>query len=188
MPHPQLAHAEASVLVVIDFQEPFVKAMAERETVTENIGKLIHLAQVLEIPILVTEQNVERLGPTVPEVREVLEEAGAYRPIDKLAFSCCSVDEFVQQVHDSDRDTLLVTGVEGHICVQQTTLEALNLGYKVHVIRDAVTSRLPHNLELATEKMRHAGAMISSTEMVAYELLGEAGTPQFKSALKFLKW
>ncbi len=188
MPHPHLARAESSVLVVIDFQEPFVKAMAEREAVAQNIGKLARMANVLEVPILVTEQNTERLGPTVPEVREVLEEVAAYHPIDKLAFSCCSVDEFVQRVYDSGRDTLLITGVEGHVCVQQTTLEALNLGYKVHVIRDAVTSRQPHNLELATEKMRHAGAMISSTEMIAYELLGKGGTPQFKAALKFLKW
>lgn len=188
MPHPHLARADASVLVVVDFQEPFAKAMTERATVAKNIVTMVRVAHAAGVPVIVTEQNPEKLGPTTPEVRGVLEELGLYHPIGKMAFSCCQADGFVQKVYDSGRDTLLITGMEGHICVQQTALEAMSLGYKAHVVRDAVTSRRPHDLDAATEKMRHAGAVITTTEMACYELLGAAGTPQFKAAMPFLKW
>lgn len=188
MSHPQLAHAPSCVLVVIDWQEPFAKAMSERATVAKNITTLLHVAKIIGLPVIVTEQNAEKLGPTSPDLRGTLEELGYYKPINKMAFSCCSVDSFVKSVYDTGRDTLLITGLEGHVCVQQTVLEALNLGYKAHLIRDAVASRRAYDLDLAVEKMRHAGAVISSTEMLSYELLGQAGTPEFKAAAQFLKW
>jgi len=94
----------------------------------------------------------------------------------------------VKRVYDTGRDTLVITGMEGHVCVQQTTLEALNLGYKVHVVQDAVTSRRREDYAAAIEKMRHAGAIITTTEMAAYEWLGTAGTPEFKAAMQWLKW
>ena len=188
MPHPHIASRESSVLVVVDVQEPFVKAMEEREAVTKNISTLIHVARINEVPVIVTEQTAAKLGPTVPELASVLTELQVYDPIDKQAFSCCASPEFIQRVYDTGRDTLIITGVEGHVCIQQTTLDALNLGYKVHVVSDAVTSRRPHDLDVAMEKLRHAGAIISSTEMIAYEWLGEGGTPQFKAAMQHLKW
>lgn len=188
MGHPQLAHAPSSILVVIDWQEPFLKAMPERMAVAKQITTLLQLAKVLALPVIVTEQNPEKLGKTAEDLRSILEELGYYRPISKLAFSCCSEDAFVQRVYDTGRDNLLITGIEAHVCVQQTTLEALNLGYKAHVVRDAITGHSQPDLELAMEKMRHAGAIISSTDMLAYELLGQAGTPEFKAASAFLKW
>lgn len=188
MPHPHLARPESSVLVVIDVQEPFARAMAGREALARNISTLVHIARIVEAPVVVTEQYPERLGPTVPELKQVLDELGLYRPIGKLAFSCCASEEFVQRLYDSGRDTLIITGIESHVCVQQTVLEALSLGYKAHVVNDAITSRRREDWEIAIEKMRHAGAIISSTEMIAYELLGRAGTPQFKAAMEYLKW
>ena len=188
MPHPHLARPESSVLVVIDVQEPFAKAMADREVLARNISTLLHVASIVEVPVVVTEQYPERLGPTVPELKEVLEELGLYHPVGKLTFSCCASEEFVQRIYDSGRDTLIITGIEGHVCVQQTALEAMGLGYKAHVVNDAITSRRREDWEIAMEKMRHAGAIISSTEMIAYELLGQAGTPQFKAAMEYLKW
>ena len=105
-----------------------------------------------------------------------------------MSFSCCGSEDFVQRVYDSGRDTLIITGIETHVCVQQTALDAMTLGYKLHVVSDAVTSRRREDWSAATDKMRHAGAIISTTEMVAYELLGKAGTPEFKAAMAYLKW
>ena len=188
MPHPHIARAEASILVVVDVQEPFTKAMPDREALTGNIATLLHVARINEVPVIVTEQTAAKLGPTVPELASVLTELELYAPIDKQAFSCCASQEFIQRVYDLGRDTLVVVGLEGHVCVQQTTLDALNLGYKVHVVRDAVASRRQHDFDVAMEKLRHAGAIVSSTEMIAYEWLGQAGTPQFKAAMQYLKW
>lgn len=188
MAHPHLARAEASVLLVVDVQEPFARAMADRAALTKNICALAHVAKISEVPLVLTEQNSQKLGPTVPEVASVLTVLGAYSPIDKMSFSCCAADGFVQRLYDLGRDTLIVTGMETHVCVQQTALDALSLGYKVHVVRDAVTSRRREDWETAIDKLRHAGAVITSTEMVAYELIGKAGTPQFKAALQHLKW
>ncbi len=188
MPHPHLATAETSALVVIDVQEPFARAMQDRAALAKNITTLVRIAKIVGAPVFVTEQYPEKLGPTVPEIRLALEETGVYQPLGKLAFSCCAADGFVERIYQAKRDTLLLTGMETHVCVQQTALEALSLGYKVHVVSDAVTSRRREDWTLALEKLRHAGAIISGTEMAAYELLGRAGTPQFKAAQEFLKW
>ena len=188
MPHPHIARAESSILVVVDVQEPFARAMPDRESLTRNITTMMHVARINEVPLIVTEQTAAKLGPTVPELATVLTELEAYDPIDKQAFSCCASEQFIQRVYDMGRDTLILTGVEGHVCIQQTTLDALNLGYSVHVVKDAVASRRPEDFDVAIEKMRLAGAVISSTEMVSYELLGQAGTPKFKAAMQYLKW
>ena len=188
MPHPHISSAQSSILVVVDIQEPFAKAMADRAALVKNTSALIHVAKAVGMPIIVTEQNPEKLGPTVPEIKKPLEEVGAYQPLPKMAFSCCAADGFVKRVYDTGRDTLVITGMEGHVCIQQTTLEALNLGYKVHVVQDAVTSRRREDYAAAIEKMRHAGAIITTTEMAAYEWLGAAGTPEFKAAMQWLKW
>jgi len=188
MPHPHIARADASILVVVDVQEPFAKAMADRQSVAKNIATLIHVARIVEAPVIVTEQNREKLGPTVAELSSVLGELKAYQPIDKMAFSCCASEQFIKQVYDSGRDTLVLTGMEAHVCVQQTALDALNLGYKVHIVSDAVTSRRREDWTIAIEKLRHAGAVISSMEMVAYEWLERGDTPQFKAAMQHLRW
>ena len=188
MPHPQVARAEASVLVIVDVQEPFARAMADRERTVANISILARVARINEIPIIVTEQNSARLGPTVPELASVLKELETYEPIDKMAFSCCAVEGFVRRVYDMGRDTLLLVGMEAHVCIAQTALDALNMGYRAHVVQDAVTSRHREDYQAALDKLRHAGAVISTTEMLSYELLGEAGTPKFKQAMQFLKW
>lgn len=188
MPHPQIARKESSILVTVDVQEPFAKAMSSREDLAKNITTLLHLAKINGVPVIVTEQTSSKLGPTIQELSGVMNELDVYEPIDKEAFSCCASEEFIQRIYDSGRDTLVITGLEGHVCIQQTTLDALNLGYKVHIVNDAVTSRRPHDYDTALEKLRLAGAIISSTEMIAYEWLEKGGTPEFKASMKFLKW
>jgi nicotinamidase-related amidase len=176
---------EDCVLVVIDIQEKLLVRIHERERLVRNSQLLIHLANVVSLPVLVTTQYSKGLGPTVPDILSLLPGA---TPLDKLAFGCFGNGEFCSAISVlSGRNTLLVCGMETHICVMQTALGALNQGLNVHVAADAVGSRTELNWKLGLERMREAGAVISSTEMMIYELLGKSGSPAFKEMLQYLK-
>src|SRR5664279_2584700 len=152
----------------------------------KNSQLLIRLAKILSIPVMVTTQYVKGLGPTVPEIASLLEDAPA---IDKLQFSCFGSDQFRSRLKSlpGNRNTALLCGMEAHICVMQTALGALNEGYLVHVASDAVGSRAESNWRIGLDRMKAAGAVISSAEMMMYELLRCSGTAQFKELLPYLK-
>jgi nicotinamidase-related amidase len=177
--------AEECALAVIDIQEKLLPSIWEKERVVRNSQLLVRMAEAMDIPILVSAQYVKGLGPTVPEIASLLPEI---RPIEKLEFGCFGNDAFCSAVEGlAGRNTLLVCGIESHICVMQTALGALNQGMRVHVAADAVSSRTELNWKLGLERMRDAGAVISSTEMMLYELMGKSGTPVFKEMLKWVK-
>lgn len=171
-----------SLLVLIDFQQRLTPVMAEPGAVTANAARLAAFAGIVGLPCLVTEQD--KLGPTVPDIADHL---GDFSPVSKISFDCFGETDFSDAVDEQARGTLIVAGIEAHICVLQTVLSALGRGCNVHVVGDAVASRNPENRRLALERMQAAGAVLSSTEMVMYELLGKAGTPEFKSALKLVR-
>jgi nicotinamidase-related amidase len=147
---------------------------------------LIRLAGVLKLPAVVTTQYAKGLGNTVPEIASLLSENQA---IDKQMFSCFGSDVFCSVLKrlPGNRNTVLLCGMECHICVAQTALAALREGYIVHVTSDAVSSRTEWNWKIGLERMRAAGAVISSTEMIIYELLRSSGAPAFKELLPYLK-
>ena len=178
---PNLLRREDTVLVVIDVQERLLPVMEGREELVENIVRLLRLARIIGLPVVVTEQ--QNLGATVPEVRDELED---YHPIGKIEFDCFRRTEFVAKLRDLGREALVLAGIEAHICVCQTALHALP-GFKVHVVADAVSSRTADNRRIALDRMRQQGATISSTEMVFYELLEQAGTDEFRQILKLVK-
>ena len=167
-----------AVLIVIDIQERLAVAMAERERVVSNTGHLIAAAKLLGVPMVVTEQYPKGLGPTVPELRTALETAPA---IEKMTFDCCGEPSFAPALDQAGRSTAIVCGMETHICVLQTVLGLLATGMNVHVAADAVCSRNPENTRIALELQRDAGAVITCTETVLFQLLGRAGTPEFKA-------
>lgn len=177
---------EKCVLIVIDIQEKLVPAIFQREQLIRNTQLLIRLAGILKIPSLVTTQYPQGLGQTVPEISSLLPGTA---PIDKTMFSCFGSDVFCSTVKrlPGQRSTMLLCGMESHICVAQTGLAGLQEGYLVHVASDAVGSRTEWNWKIGLERMRAAGAVISSTEMIIYELLKAAGTPAFKQMLPHLK-
>jgi nicotinamidase-related amidase len=152
----------------------------------KNSQLLIRLATILKIPALVTTQYSKGLGSTVADLTSLLPEKEA---IDKLQFSCFGSDLFCSAVRrlPGNRNTLLLCGMETHICVMQTALAALREGYIVHVASDAVSSRTEWNWTVGLERMRAAGAIISSTEMIIYELLRSSGSASFKEMLPYLK-
>jgi nicotinamidase-related amidase len=169
---------DETALLVIDIQERLAVAMAERGKVVANAGHLIAAAKLLGLPVVHTEQYPRGLGPTVPELREAL---GPAAPIEKLTFDCCGEPTFAPALVATGRSAVVVCGMETHICVLQTVLGLLAQGLIVHVAADAVCSRNPENWRTALELMRDAGAVITCTETVMFQLLAQAGTPEFKA-------
>jgi len=177
--------AEQCALIVIDIQPKLLPPILQKEQLVRNAQLLIRLAGILQIPTIATTQYAKGLGNTVAEIQSLLPVEG----IDKQAFSCFGSDAFCSTLKrlPGRRNTVLLCGMESHICVTQTALAALREGYLVHVASDAVSSRSEWNWKIGLERMRTAGAVISSTEMIVYELLQGSGTEAFKEILKWLK-
>ncbi len=178
--------AEQCALIVVDMQEKLLPPIWEKERLVRNARLLIRLAGVLKIPALVTTQYAKGLGNTVPDIASLLPDT---QPIDKLMFSCFGSDVFCSLLKrlPGQRTTILLSGMETHICVMQTALGALREGYLVHVASDAVSSRTELNWRIGLDRMRAAGAILSSTEMMIYELLRSSGAPAFRELLPYLK-
>ncbi len=173
-------------LVVVDIQQKLLPPIFNKEALVKNSQLLIRLAKILDLPVMATTQYSKGLGPTVPEIASLLDDV---TPTDKLEFSCFGSDAFRSHLKalPGDRNTVLLCGMEAHICVMQTALGALNDGYLVHVATDAVGSRAESNWKVGLDRMKAAGAVMSSTEMMMYELLRCSGTPAFKELLPYLK-
>jgi nicotinamidase-related amidase len=176
---------EECALAVIDIQEKLLPPIFEKERLVRNAQLLVRLAGILALPIIVSTQYQKGLGKTIDEISALLPEV---KTVDKLEFGCFGNGDYCSTVAGlANRNTLLLCGMESHICVMQTALGALNQGLNVHVAADAVSSRTELNWKIGLNRMQAAGAVMSSTEMMIYELLGKSGTPAFKEMLKHLK-
>ena len=176
---------EECALAVIDIQEKLLPPIWEKERMVRNSQLLIRAATVMNLPLLVSTQYARGLGATVPEIASLL---SGVKVIDKLEFGCFNNGDYCSAAGKlANRNTLLLCGMETHICVMQTALGALNQGMQVHVAADAVSSRTELNWKIGLNRMQTAGAVISSTEMMVYELMGKSGTAQFKEMLKWIK-
>lgn len=173
-----------TVLLIIDIQERLAAVMKMKDAVVENCLHLIELSKMLSIPIIVTEQYPKGLGPTVEPLRNSLSD---YRPVEKLTFSCCDEPSFLDAIRNLNSKTLIVTGMETHICILQTSIGLLREGFNVHLVRDAVCSRTKENWRAACEFLRDAGAVITCTETALFQLLQRAGTEEFKAISKRIK-
>jgi len=181
---PKLISKDEPALIVIDFQDKLFTHIAEKETLLENLEKLIKFMHITKIPIIVTEQYPKGLGSTVPEIKNLISD---FKPIEKLEFSCFGSQEFKKALEKTGKKTLILAGIETHICVTQTAIEGLENGYKIYVVEDATSSRTLQDKATAINRMRQNGATIVSTEMLIYEILKKAGTPEFKETLKLVK-
>jgi nicotinamidase-related amidase len=173
-------------LIVVDIQEKLLPPIFQKEELMRNAQLLIRLAGILQIPAIATTQYAKGLGPIVPQIASLLPPTQA---IDKQMFSCFGSEQFCSALKHlpGNRNTVLVCGMESHICVTQTALGALREGYVVHVASDAVGSRTEWNWKAGLQRMQAAGAVISSTEMAIYELLRSSNTSAFKEMLGHLK-
>ena len=168
-------------LVVVDVQEKLMPVIAEKESVLSNVNRLLRACQLTDIPVVVTEQ--ENLGCTAVDLSN---ESAVKAVIRKVHFNCFYNEHFSECIRNTGRKTLIVAGVEAHICVAQTVLHALPF-YDVHVVADAVSSRIAENRYIALQRTRDAGAVITSTEMFIYEILEKAGTDEFRAILPLVK-
>jgi len=173
-----------ALLVVVDIQERLAAVMGDRERVVSNTIHLIEAAKLLRIPMLLTEQYPRGLGPTVGEIKDALP---SYEPFEKMAFGCCGDKAFLQSLTASGKRKVILAGMETHVCVLQTCLGLLKERFAVHVVGDAVCSRTRENYEIGIAFMRDAGAVITGTETVLFQLLEKAGTDEFKVLSKRIK-
>jgi nicotinamidase-related amidase len=171
---------ERAALVVVDVQEAFRPAVPDFERTAAATATLIRGAEAIGIPVRITEQYPKGLGETVPEVAEHLPEG--VEPLEKVCFSAAEADGFDLE----GRDQALVCGIETHVCVNQTVLDLLEGGTAVHVATDAVSSRTDENKRIGLRKMERAGAVLTSVETALFELLGRAGTDEFKTVQKLI--
>ena len=177
---------QESLLLVIDIQERLHQAMEEarRSAYVKNSGILIKTAQAFDMPIVVSEQYPRGLGATIPEIKSLLGDAAVY---EKLAFSCWDEAPIRASIEAAGRATVIVIGIEAHVCVLQTVMDLMAAGYKTVVAADAVCSRNASDRETALQAMSASGAVAYSTESIAFMLLQRAGTPEFKQISPLFK-
>ena len=179
-----MLEASDTALALIDVQGKLATLMHEKEKLYRNLRILVQGAAALKLPILWLEQYPEGLGPTIPEVAELLE---GRQPLAKTCFSAFGQPEFARRLEESGRKQVLLAGIETHICVYQTARDLRGSGYEVEVVEDAVSSRTPANKRVGLEKMRASGAGVTSVETALFELLREAGNPGFREIARLVK-
>jgi hypothetical protein len=175
---------DETVLFFIDVQGRLHDLMHDKESLDAGLERIVRGARLLEVPVLLTEQIPEKLGPTSEPFKTMLEGVAA---VPKTAFSCCGDLKFLAELRMLGKRHVILTGIEAHVCVYQTAVDLLQAGYDVIVAADAVASRTAENRMLALEAMRDAGARILPVESILFALLRDAADPRFKELLKLIK-
>jgi len=187
---PSVARRSDAILVLVDLQERLSAAMANRANVLAAVNRLLSVAALTGVPVVVTRQYPDGLGDVEPVLRSAIEAASSSIDVswaDKVAFDCFAEPSFAEQIAALGRKQLIIAGMETHICVTQTALSGVRGGYDAHVVGDACCSRDATTHELALSRMRHAGATVTCTESVLYELVGAAGSGEFRELLRIVK-
>lgn len=185
MLHQNALDAAHTVVAVIDMQEGFRRIIPDFAETAARIALVVHAAQLVNVPLIVTEQYPQGLGHTANEIRAVLPDG--FKVIEKTAFSSCGEPAFEVELERSKAVHVLMCGIEAHICVNQTAHDLLERHYRVHLLTDCITARSAVNRQIGIDKMQRSGALPSSTEMALFELLRDARHEQFKSIQKLIK-
>jgi nicotinamidase-related amidase len=172
------------LLLLVDIQAVMLDPCDEASRLRKNAAALVDIAHIFEMPVFFTTHNAEKLGDFLPELTRKIQKPAI---LNKLEFSCFENEGIADAVMGTERRTLLVAGLETHVCIFHTCAHGIRLGYRVHVAADAVASRSRFNWEIGLRRLEKAGAVISSTEMIIFELLNRAGTPEFRASLPLLK-
>ena len=174
---------EKTVFVLVDAQEKLVPVMSDAEKIIKNINILVKASKILNVSLIVTEQYPKGLGKTVDKI--ILPEKKYL--IEKMHFSCFGSDEFVKKMKELGSRSIVLFGIEAHVCILKTALDGLKSDFQVHVVADAVSSRTEENKNLAFERMKQSGAFVSSTEMILFQLIDKAGTDEFRELSRLIK-
>ncbi|MCA1684604.1 MAG: isochorismatase family protein [Planctomycetia bacterium] len=174
--------APHGALLVVDLQEKLLAAIEGREAVVANAVRLVRAARLLAMPVGSTEQYPKGLGPSVNDLAELVPERWP-----KTTFHCCSVPQFLESLYGRSVRHVTVAGIEAHVCVAQTVLELMHLGFRVQVPADAVASRHRIDWEFALRRLERAGAVVSTTEAVLFEWTEQSDRPEFKAISEMIK-
>lgn len=185
MQHRNTLDLQHAALVIIDMQEAFRSKISDFAETSARIALVAHAAQLLKLPIIITEQYPRGLGHTAGEIRAVL--PSRLEAIEKTAFSACGAQTFLNELERTRARQIIVCGIEAHICVSQTTHDLLSRGLSVHLLTDCITARAANNKQIALAKMQMSGAIPSSTEMALFELIRDAKHEQFKAIQNLIK-
>lgn len=175
---------QKTALLVVDIQDRLFPHIYMKDELVKNLQMLIRGAQILEIPIIYSEHAPDKIGKTIPEITQRLTDL---KPISKITFSCCADSVFMQKLSELSKKSILIAGIETHICVYQTAMDLVNLGHEAQVVSDCVSSRTAHNKVIGLERIKEAGASLTSVETVLCELLKVTQGEKFSEILKLLK-
>lgn len=175
---------EDCAAVIIDIQERLFPHIHRHDELESNVIRLIQGLQELQVPLVVTEQYSKGLGPTIESIRGYL---GTNQTIEKITFSCCASIAFNETLENLGKSSIIIAGTESHVCVLQTVQDLMEQNYLPVVVEDCVSSRKANDHRVAIERMRQAGAVITTYESLLFELLGEAGNDTFRAISKIVK-
>lgn len=185
MPHPKILDRNKTALVVVDFQEAFRSPINDFAQVASRISTVVRGFQILDLPIIITEQYPKGLGRTAEEILFSL--PPDFEFVEKTAFSSCGAKSFMEKLQASGATQIVLCGLETHICINQTAHDLLNENYEVHLLNDCVSSRFTQDKEVALKKMRQNGVVPSSVEMALFELMRDAKHEQFKAIQELIR-
>ncbi len=176
---------EDTMALIVDFQERLVPVIDQQEELIHNTEILIKGLQILDIPMVVTQQYTKGIGMTVPALKDLFEKEFYYE--DKVTFSCAQDENILQKIKATGRKNILVCGIEAHICVLQTIIDLLSMGYQVYLVEDCVGSRKEENRQIGIKRAIQEGAFSTSYESILFELTGVAKTDRFKEISRLIK-
>ncbi|MFZ2961489.1 MAG: isochorismatase family protein [Candidatus Ozemobacteraceae bacterium] len=176
MRHPDILTREGAVLLISDVQKKCIKPIYAKEALINNIKTLVSFAGMTGLPILITELAPATYGGTIEEIKKLVPRL---EPIKRSRYSCFGNEDLTLRLEAMNSNTLVVAGMETHISICQTVLDALTRGYRVHVVLDATSSRRKVDWRVALEKMRRAGAVVTTMGMVMHEMMERVDAPQF---------
>ncbi|MEI7999603.1 MAG: hydrolase [Candidatus Omnitrophota bacterium] len=176
---------ENSVLLVIDVQSKLANLMHDHDVLYHNIERFIKAFQVLQVPILWTEQAPDKIGPTVPQIHDLL--FPIVKPIAKRSFSCWGSEEFVNQLRLTNRRQVVIVGIEAHVCVYQTARDLVSHGFEVFAIADGISSRSQLNCDRTLARMRQENIVVTVGEAIICDLIKTADHPKFKDVMSYIK-
>ena len=174
----------SACLVIIDVQERFRSAIFEFGKMATSVSRLAEAFSTLGIPVIVTEQNPEKLGKTIPEITN---ELGKFKPVGKMHFSCCGEKDFLKALRKTKAKDIVLCGLETHVCVLKTALDLMKSGRNVYLVCDAVSSRKAMDTEVAIKRLVHAGAILTTVESIIFQLIDKAGTEEFRKIFNIIK-
>ena len=175
---------ENTSAIIVDIQERLFPHMFEKEELERNVGILIKGLKLLNVPLLITEQYSKGLGKTIPSVSDNM---GNIEPIEKISFSCCDESRFLKELNMLNKKFVILAGIETHVCILQTVLDLIDSGFHPVLVEDCVSSRKENDKNIAVERIRSAGAIITTYESILLELCRVAGTETFKEISGLIK-